>query len=140
FLKVTHGKNLSLPFTITTVDAARPLWARNPSLDLKRFKLDDRIVVLAPKTAWPAGTEIQAVLRPGAPSKEGPLLSKLESFANWEVAKAFRVDSLWCDDKQQRPGAICPAKGYMQLEFTNAIEESTYRAQKVQIAGEEFDD
>ncbi len=149
FLKLTRtiGKrHVPVPFTTTTLDAARPLWLRNPSLDLAQLSTRvghlDRSIVLAPKTAWPAGTELQVVLKPGAPSAEGPRLSTRESYTTWDVAPAFRLRGIDCDnrDKPILNGSKCSAHGYATIEFSNAIQESTYRASKVQIAGEPFHD
>jgi len=142
FVHVTRGKkNVAVPFVTTTFEAARALWARNPSLDLTKLPSTDRTIVLAPKTAWPAGTELQVTLAPGAPSAEGPRLSKGESFTNFAVASAFRVTGISCDDKNTRVANVtCPAKGYMTVEFSNPIAEGTYRSSKLQIVGRELED
>ena len=34
----------------------------------------------------------------------------------------------------------CPANGYLNVQLSNAVAEGTYRAQKFQIAGLEFEE
>ncbi len=143
-LRVTREKGQRIAHTVTTFAAATPLWARNPNIDVAKWKLPpaNRYVVLAPQTAWPAGEQIQVVLKAGAPSAEGPRLSTRESFVNFDVAPTFRVEGLTCGDldKPRLFGATCPIKSYLTVSFTNSIAVSSYRAQKVQIVGREFAD
>ena len=145
FLKVIGPKNKVLPSRALGLEEAKPLIARNPAWKLtdKVLKeLGPNILVLAPKTAWPAGIEAQAALDVGAPSLEGPRVTTQPRFGTFRVVPAFRAEGITCDDRQtpSPSAAICSAKGVLYVHFTNAIERSTYRAQKVQIVGQPFDD
>jgi hypothetical protein len=72
----------------------------------------------------------------------GPRLSTRESFANVDVAPAFKLEGIQCGDleKPRMFGAVCPAKSSLGVHFSNGILASSYRAQKVQITGQPFDD
>jgi hypothetical protein len=144
-LKVTREKNQArVPHVVTSLDAARPRWSRNPSLDPTKWQLPStkRYLVLAPQGAWPPGEQIQVVLDKGAPSAEGPRRSTQQSFVNFDVAPLFKAEGLTCGDleKPQMFGASCPIKSWMSVQFSSSILESSYRAHKVQIAGLPFED
>lgn len=145
FLKVIGPKAKVIPSRALGLQEAKPLIARNPAwklTDKVLAELGPNILVLAPKTAWPAGIEAQAALDVGAPSLEGPRVTTQARFGTFHVVPAFRAEGITCDDRNtpSPSAAICSAKGWLSVHFTNAIERSTYRAQKVQIVGQPFDD
>src|SRR6185436_11246143 len=112
---------------------AKALWAKNPSIDLTKLDLDDRVIFVKPNGAWPVGSELHVTLGKGAPSKEGPRVSTKESATSFEVVEAFRVKGITCDDNDKviAQGALCPARGGIAVTFSNPIEIKTYRAEKV---------
>ncbi|MBL9018547.1 MAG: hypothetical protein JNL83_30455, partial [Myxococcales bacterium] len=71
-----------------------------------------------------------------------PRVTTQPRFGTFRVVPAFRAEGITCDDRStpSPSAAICSAKGWLSVHFTNAIERSTYRAQKVQIVGQPFDD
>ena len=144
FLRVKTARGRVLPSRPISLAEARPLWARNPSLaltDKLLAELGPNTMILAPATAWPAGTEARVVLAPAAPSAEGPRVSKQESDRPFDIVPAFSVRGIACDDKPPRmTTAICSAWGYLQVETTTPIAIPSYRAQMIQIAGEPFED
>ncbi len=149
-LKIT-ANNRPVGFKVIDLDSARALWARDPSKpwDLRQAELlPKRHVILAPVTAWPAGGELVITLPKNAPSAEGPRRSVDPSFARVDVIPAFTLRGVECQQnpnsyeevKPRLAGGRCPANGWLTVRFSSAIAEKTYRAQKVQIAGEPFDD
>ncbi|MEO8699033.1 MAG: alpha-2-macroglobulin family protein [Kofleriaceae bacterium] len=147
FVRVTNTKgNVTYPHQVITLAEAEQRWAKNPSIAFDSAKQTDllgkRYLVIAPKTAWPAGAELRIGLKVGAPSREGPRLSTRESFAGFQVAPAFTVRGLTCEDmeKPQAYGAKCPARSYVRVDFSNEIAVPTYRADKTQIDGQAFED
>ncbi|MBA2544961.1 MAG: Ig-like domain-containing protein [Deltaproteobacteria bacterium] len=143
-LRVNAGTR-RIAFTVSTLEAAKQLWTRDPShaWDAKTADLvDGRYVVLAPQPTWPAGTGIQVSLPKNAPSKEGPRLSKEESFVKFDVVPPFKVLGIQCGDSEKPllAGVRCPANNSLGVVFSNAIAASTYRAQKIQIVGQPFED
>ena len=124
---------------------AKPLWAKNPASPLTDKVLADlgpNFVILAPRTAWPAGIEAQAKLAIGAPSAEGPRLTTRERFGTFHVVPRMTTLGVDCEygNSPRVAGAFCPAKGWLSVVFSNPIATSTYRAQKVQIVGQPLDD
>jgi hypothetical protein len=114
---------------VITLDEAMKRWPKNPSI---RFPLSDkdrdamigkRHVVIAPKTAWPAGRPMQVVLGKNAPSREGPRRSQVETATTFEVAPAFTVSGIRCTSDYQirRFNITCPANGWMSVELSNSI-------------------
>ncbi|CAN5724212.1 hypothetical protein BH11MYX3_BH11MYX3_16660 [soil metagenome] len=145
FARIITGKNRVLPSRPIGLDEARPLWAKNPNLNLSDKLLADlgpNFVILAPQTSWPPGIQAQAMLTRGAPSAEGPRITTLERFGAFRVVPRFEGLGITCDDREtaSMTAAICSAKGYLSVQFASPIQQSTYRAQNVQIAGRTFDD
>ncbi len=143
FLHVEDGKSRKLPFKVTTLDEARKLWARNPSVTQPTVaELGKYHIVIAPTAAWTPGREGRVVLAPKAPSKEGPRVTKYNSGVSFMVAGPFVVQGITCD-RVERPrvtGAACAANAFIDVNFSNPVDPATYRSNKVQIAGEPFDD
>ncbi len=122
---------------------AKPLWAKNPASPLTDKVLADlgpNFVILAPQGAWPSGMEAQAKLDKGAASAEGPRLTTRERFATFHVVPRMTALGVDCGQGLHLTTAICPARGWLTVELSNPIETSTYRAQKIQIVGQPFDD
>ncbi len=121
-----------------TADAS---WKKLPNLKVRDEDLGTHHVLIAPDAAWPAGTELQVMLAKGAPSSEGPRVSAKPSYAGTTVVPAFGLRGLECNGAQPRvTGARCGAGNAFEVYFTNNVAESSYRATKVQIEGEEEED
>lgn len=145
FLKTIGPKKQALAARPVGLAEARALWAKNPSLkniDLALQRVGQNFVILAPERAWPAGITGQVVLGKGAPSAEGKRVTTRETYTAFRVVPEMRVRGVTCGIKERTllSGAICPALGWMAVPFTNPIELSSYRAEKVQIAGQPFQD
>lgn len=145
FLKVIGPNKERLAARPMGLAEARPLWAKNPSLggvtENALTALGPNVVILAPQRAWPAGVTAQVVLATAAPSAEGTRVTQRESYGSFRVVPAFRAIGVACGDRDvSLTKAICPARGWMAVEFSTAIEVSTYRAAKIQIAGQPFQD
>jgi alpha-2-macroglobulin len=140
-LRAQVGKT-TLPVRVIDLTEARARWAKNPSFEFDQRELGARYVLLAPATAWPAGADVAIALAKNAPSREGPRVSERETAARAEVVPAFAARGLFCYSSEDpvAAGARCPAKSWMSLSFSNPVEPATYRAQKVQIEGEPFED
>jgi uncharacterized protein YfaS (alpha-2-macroglobulin family) len=150
-LRVTANQR-PLAFKTIELDAAKALWARDPSKPWNENQaelLPKRFVVLAPQGgAWPAGTELAISLDKNAPSAEGPRLSREITRAAIDVVPAFALRGIACQQnpnvfeelKPRLTGMRCPADGWLSVELTNHVAVKTYRAQKFQIAGEGFED
>ena len=131
----------ALPFRMIDRDSAMALWTRNPSLGrTPGASLGPNTVFLEPQTAWPAGASAQVVLKTGAPSAEGPRITKRPSFASFTVVPAFTVRGLACDDRPARMIATCSARGFMTVQLSSQMDKTSYRSDKFQIDGEEFED
>ena len=141
FLSVATTKGKSLAFRVITLSAAEALWKKNPAINTPP-SLGARALIFAPVTEWPAGSEIQAILSKGAPSKEGRRVTVRESLANFEIAPPFTVQGVTCDDVEtpRLTGVVCPASGWLDVRFSNSIEQQSFRSNKVQVEGEEFED
>jgi alpha-2-macroglobulin len=141
FLRVERGKQ-KLAWQPTTLDSAAAAWAKNPSVKFSAAELGPYYIVLAPKSAWPAGIEGRVTLAKKAPSREGPRLSARETSASFTIAKAFSALGVQCDDMRSPKvsGATCAARNYLSVEFTNPIDVATYRSSKVQIEGQPLHD
>lgn len=146
FLKITGPRKKPIEFRAITLAEALPLWKRNPSIKLDPADADEVLgkhyVVIAPKTAWPAGTTPQVALAIGAPSREGPRLTTRESFSMFDVVGPFRARGIYCGEIEspKLAGARCPAKDYLSVVFDNEIDPQSHRANKVQISGTGFQD
>ena len=145
FLKTTGAKRETLASRPIGLLAARALWAKNPSLTTVEQSiqaLGPNFVILAPQTTWPAGTTVAVVLAKSAPSAEGKRVSTRESAGGFLVVPAFRALGVTCGIRPRvsPTASICPARGWMSVDFSNPIEVATYRAQKIQIAGQPFQD
>jgi uncharacterized protein YfaS (alpha-2-macroglobulin family) len=146
FLHVANGTGKPLAWRAISLADARRSWTRNPALkDDRRAPGPDqgaRTVLIAPASAWPPGIEVKVTLERGAPSAEGALPTERESFASFRIAPEFSVKGVSCAE-MSRPllsGAICPANESLSVEFSNAIDPTSYRSSKVQIVGEKLDD
>ncbi len=140
-LRVDNAKGKPLAFKATTLETARNVWRKNPSIEFTDKLQASRYVVLAPVTEWPAGSEIQVALKVGAPSKEGPRVTARESFTTFQVAAPFTVMGLTCADVETpRLAATCPARGYIEVQLANPIAPASFRSRKVQIEGEPLQD
>lgn len=145
FVRIIGPRGKVLPSRPIGLAEARPLWDKNPTLKLTDkllAELGGNFVILAPQSAWPAGIMAQAMLTKGAPSAEGPRLTTVERFGTFHVVPAFAVRGITCDDRQtpSMTAAICSAKGWLTVQFSNDLERSSYRAQNIQIAGRPFED
>jgi uncharacterized protein YfaS (alpha-2-macroglobulin family) len=141
FLRVQTGKTRTSAFRVIDLAEARTLWAKNPALSLDERALSPHHVILAPKTAWPAGIAGRVALAKNAPSQEGPRTTERESDAGFDIAPPFTLLGLGCDNHEARvAGNSCAAGGEVMVTFANDIEIGSYRANKVQIDGLEFAD
>ncbi|NVB84682.1 MAG: hypothetical protein HOV81_40285 [Kofleriaceae bacterium] len=142
FLRVEDEKRHKLPFKTITLDAAKPLWAKNPSVKYDAATLPKYHVILAPTTAWRPGMAGRVVLAKGAPSQEGPRVATEETAASFDIADHFVARGISCDDGERvrLDGSRCSAWGYMQVQFSNPIDVDRYHAKYVQIEGERVED
>src|SRR5262249_4659203 len=97
-LHVDRVKGARLRYHTIDLEAARALWAKNPSIKPDPALTADRAVIVAPDGEWPPGSELQIVLDTNAPSREGPRLSQRVSYERTTVAKPFTVRGIDCDD------------------------------------------
>jgi uncharacterized protein YfaS (alpha-2-macroglobulin family) len=141
-LRIETVKGRRLPWKTIDLDEARRRWKKNPSNEFDPARagalLGEHHVIVAPATAWPAGTEIRAILAKGAPSSEGPRLSSDETHTSFDVVGPFAVRGISCS-VMRRPrmtGATCPAGGWVDVVFSNPIDPRSFRSSKVQIEGE----
>ncbi|MEO7095457.1 MAG: Ig-like domain-containing protein, partial [Polyangiales bacterium] len=145
FLRVIGPKKEALASRPMGLEEARTLWQKNPSLKTIEQSVQGfgpNFVIIAPQTAWPAGITAQAVLAKAAPSAEGKRVTARESFGTFRVVPAFKALGVTCG-RRERPSltaSICPALGWMSVDFSSSIEVSTYRAAKLQITGQRFQD
>jgi len=140
-LRVQTVKNQRLPWQLTTLDAARTRWTKNPAIRFDAKQLKPHYIVIEPKGSWPQGVALSVVLGKQAPSREGPRLSAHDSYEEVTIAPAFVADGISCDDKYQpKRTQVCSAKGSFEVGFSTEIDPSTYRAKYVQIEGEQFKD
>ncbi|MGN6107376.1 MAG: MG2 domain-containing protein, partial [Kofleriaceae bacterium] len=130
-----------IPFHVIALDEARARWQRNPALRASAMTWPDRHqVLIAPDAAWPAGAELQVTLPANTRSLEGPNVTTREQRATFDVVPAFAVRGISCDFGAPSKRARCSANGYMQLQFTNHVQEASYRSIKVQLANRPFED
>jgi uncharacterized protein YfaS (alpha-2-macroglobulin family) len=136
FLQVENTRGKRLPWKRVSMAAAEQVWKEKPTGDT------EAAVIIAPTTAWPAGTTIAAVLKKGAPSREGPRTTTTSSSITTDVVAPFKVLGVSCDygTTPRLNGTVCPADGSLWVEFSNPIDPKSYRSSKVQIAGEAFED
>ena len=141
FLRVQTKAGKRVAFHAIDRAAADVAWAKLPRLKVTDADLGKHHVLIAPDAAWPAGTELQVVLAKGAPSSEGPRTSAKPTYAGTTVVPAFRLRGLECDDGPPRiTGARCGAGNLFSVQFTNSIEEASFRAAKIQIENHEVED
>ncbi|HEY5933856.1 MAG TPA: alpha-2-macroglobulin family protein, partial [Kofleriaceae bacterium] len=146
FLSISGPRKKRIELRTITLAEALPLWKRNPTINFDPNKADELLgkhyVVVAPKTAWPAGTSPQVGLAIGAPSREGPRVTTRESSSMFDVVAPFRARGIYCGeiDTPKLAGARCPAKEFVSVVFENEVAPTSYRANKVQIAGTPFQD
>ena len=133
-VETDHGK--SLPFKLIAKAEADQLWSHHPHLELgDPWPAHD--VIVAPMTAWPAGTVMHVVLGKGAPSREGPRVTEQAAAIDVTVVPAFRLASLDCDGKPKLTNVVCPAGNTLHIGFSNAIDKTSFRASKIQLDGVE---
>jgi len=137
-LQVQTEKKQRIAFQLTTLDAAKAGWAKNPSLGGK-YELAKHVVLIAPKTRWPSGT-ISILLAKGAPSREGPRTSDQVQNESFIVVPPFTAGISCYEKWSPHLAAKCPASWPFTVQFSNDIDKSTYRSSKVQIVGEPFED
>lgn len=139
FVRATDARGRQIAIRAITRAEAEPAWRRDP-----RFASPDqplaalagaRPLILAPTAgAWPAG-DLAITLRRGAPSAEGPLLATRDSRTRIEIAPAFTLRGVACDDERPRlAGAACPASSSVQLLLSNPIDDASYRTGSLGMA------
>jgi hypothetical protein len=141
-LVVRAGKR-PIAVTRTTLVAAQPLWAKNPSFVFDQKELGSRFIMIAPASgAWPSGATIDVTLPKGAPSREGPRLSEHDSKRSFTVAPVFVVRGIGCGywDQGQKLARTCPASSLVEVAFSNPVDDKAFRAEMVQLAGEKLQD
>ncbi|HEY3806489.1 MAG TPA: alpha-2-macroglobulin family protein [Kofleriaceae bacterium] len=140
--KLLHltANHVELPFDVITLDQAKQRWARQPHLELKFDSPATSSLVLAPKTAWPSDRTVVITLDKGAPSLEGPLVSKKPSVDQFVVAPKFELLGLSCDQQKPQLQPVCPAESWARLEMKTRIEPQTFRAELVQLVDRPFED
>ncbi len=145
-LAVLGPRDAALPARAISLAEAEPLWRRNPGLAYDPDKLARQLgphhVILAPRTAWPAGIRGRVALRPGAPSLEGPRVSARESSLPFAVVAPFTVRGVSCEPRYEprMAGNTCHAHGWASVELSNPIERASFRAELVQVEGQPFTD
>ncbi len=142
FLYVYDSKGQALPYTTLELEAAQRLWSKNSRIQFEKKDFGRHSLILAPKSAWPAGKELRVLLKSGAPSSEGPLLSDKETDARFEVVAPFTVRGISCDDsdKPRYTQVRCAVNGLADLKFSNDIDPKSYHPSKVQLVGEKLAD
>ena len=145
-LLTIRSNGATLAFRPIELAEAERLWAANPSLAYDPARAAELLgkhhVLIAPRTAWPAGATASVSLGIGAPSLEGPRRSTRATSTQFRVAAPFRVRGITCDDHDEprMAGLSCAARGYATVELSNGIATSSFRAEKVQLEGEPFAD
>ncbi len=143
--QVTSGTHATpIAFHVIDLAEAERRWANNPHLGYTTAKrsadLASRVVLIAPDTAWPSGMSGRVTLAAGAPSREGPQVSVRPSTGSFDVAPELRVLGVTCGSTTQLAGTVCPARGFLAITLTNALNESTYHAEDLVIEGVPFED
>src|SRR5450432_2212540 len=140
-LRVTTSKR-QLAFTTTTLETAKPLWERNPLFGFDATSLGTRYVVIAPVAGtWPAGASLDVTLAKGAPSREGPRITTLESRRSASIVNAFRVLGLDCDyEGRPRIVSTCPEHTLANVTFSNELDDKVFRATMIQTDHEPLED
>ena len=145
FLKVTNARGARIAFKVIEATEALERWRKDPSLGVKDDEVDRQVgmhrVLIAPATAWPAGSELRFELAKGAPSAEGPLVTTATSSTDVEVVPAFTVRGFTCGfSGTPRMRSTCPANNYGSVVFSNEIDVKSYRSSMVQLEGTELED
>jgi hypothetical protein len=142
-LSFARDSKAKIAVKVISLADARALWAKHPQLTADPTKaLGKSAVIVVPVTGqWPAGGA-RAFLAKGAPSREGPRVSTTPSDLGFTVAGPFTLEGLTCreDATARIAGQHCPAVGWVRVQFSNSIAESSFHADKVQIDGTELQD
>jgi uncharacterized protein YfaS (alpha-2-macroglobulin family) len=142
-LTIATPKGRRIAFEVIDAAAAAARWKRDPSIDTARLEqfVGKHYVLLAPTTTWPAGVEATVTLGKGAPSAEGPLVAAAPSQVAFRVIPPFTVRGFQCGySSTPRMTGTCPARSYGSLVFSNWLDRKVFRADMVQIEGEELQD
>ncbi|HEX7596825.1 MAG TPA: alpha-2-macroglobulin family protein, partial [Polyangia bacterium] len=150
FLQMQDAKGKDLPWRSVSLAEAKQAWKQNPSVGIEADKDPNTLsellgkpqVILAPTGAWPAGGLIAAVLKSGAPSREGSRLTTRADSIRFDVVPPFMLLGVACDygARVSLTGARCPAGDSLEVLFSNRIDPQYFRANKLQIEGEPFED
>jgi uncharacterized protein YfaS (alpha-2-macroglobulin family) len=146
FLHVANGKGRPLAWKAIALAEAERLWMKNPTLKAdppnRRPQPGPRYLVIAPVSSWPPGIDVKVRLARGAPSAEGTRPADRDSFASFAIAPEFVAKGVNCAEipRPRLTGAICPANDILRVEFSNSIDQRSYRSSKVQIVGEKLYD
>ncbi len=146
FLRVQDDKGKRLPWRPIALAEAQTLWAKNPATKFDASQADKLLgthhLIIAPSAEWPGGASIHAVLGARAPSREGPRLTTAASDTSASIAPRFKVKGISCGPtfRPRMTGAICPAGGVFEVDFSTPIEPNSYRSRSVQIEGTPFQD
>ncbi|MBA2542978.1 MAG: hypothetical protein H0V17_25280, partial [Deltaproteobacteria bacterium] len=130
-IRIEHAKK-PLPFEVVTVAQAKEQWMRDPRFQLDKLKIPTHSLVLAPKPAWPAGSNLKVVLAAGATSSEGPLPTKQDAARDVVVVKPFTLRGVECANAADaKLDQKCPANSFMYVRFTNGVRR--WRSDQVTI-------
>jgi alpha-2-macroglobulin len=150
FLQMQDAEGRDLPWRSVSLAEAKQVWKQNPSVGFEDDKDPNTLsellgkphVILAPTGAWPAGGRIAAVLKSGAPSREGPRLTTRADSIRFDVVAPFMLLGVACDygARVSLTRARCPAGDRLMVQFSNRIDPQSFRADKLQIEGEPFED
>ncbi|HEY4059946.1 MAG TPA: alpha-2-macroglobulin family protein, partial [Kofleriaceae bacterium] len=146
--RTTYKRKGSVKAHVVPLAQAHELWKRMPHLELADKDLGANYILLAPDTEWPAGADIQVELRPNAPSKEGSSVSTTSDYASAEVVRKFTLETITCSSNEVTGDGLgvppsrvrCEAGYWGELFFTNEIEPSTFKPEKLHLDGEETQD
>ena len=133
-VRVETDHHKALPFKLISKDDAVALWSRNPNVELVTPWFAHAVIV-APISAWPAGTNVHVALAKGVPSREGPRVTTREDGIEVHVVPPFTVTSLDCDGVPRLTHLVCPARSSIRMGFSNAIDRVSYHPEKIQIDG-----
>ena len=139
FLTVTRDKaKKPIAITTTTLDAARLLWAKNPSFEIDLKQLGAHSMVIAPASgAWPAGIKLDVTLGKGAPSREGPRLTERPLTRSFVTAAPFVAKGIDCGYATgAKLATTCPARSLVEVQFSNPLDEKAFRPSMISVEGE----
>jgi hypothetical protein len=142
--KTTYNRRSLVKAHPVPLAQARELWKRMPHLKVEDKELGANHLLLAPDTAWPAGTDLQVELRPNAPSKEGSHVTSASNYATTTVVPAFTLKTINCASDQKYdlpwPRARCEAGYWGELMLSNEVEPSSFKPEKVHLEDEDQQD